>query len=120
MSNNKLSFKVDISDISKVDGSIELSIRIKFLYSSYDCSYNDKLWFDEDNIKNFIQNLSLGQDCSLTDIDSDFILTISANKIKITVHKKDSYTKDNLGIIFEMSLDDNLTVIKNEFEKLCL
>lgn len=120
MSSNKLSFKVDISDISKVDGSIELSMGIKFLYNSYDCSYNDKLWFDEDNIKNFIKNLSLGQDCSLTDIDSDFSFIISANKIKITVHKKDFYTKDNLDLIFEMSLDDDLTVIKNEFEKLYL
>jgi len=120
MLNNKLSLKIDITDISEIDGSIELTINIKFLYKSCDCIYNDKLWFDEDKIKKFLKNLSIDKDCSLTDIDSDFVFKITKNKLNINIHKKDFYTKDNLDLAFEMSLDENLSIIKNAFEELGL
>ena len=118
--NNKLYFTVDIADISKIDGSVELSINIKILYNSCDCTYRDKLWFNEDDIKDFIKALSIGKDSMLADIDSNFLFKISTNNLNIEIHKKDFYAKDTLNLFFEMPLHEDLFKIKNAFEELYL
>ena len=117
---NKLSLTIDIADTSEVDGSVELSINANFLYNTCNCNYNDRLWFDEDTIKKFIKDLSIEKDCSLTDIDSDFAFEIISDKLKIEIHKKDFYAKDNLNICFEMPFNRDFTRVKNAFEELYL
>ncbi len=118
--NNKLSFKVDITDVSEIDGSVELSINIKILYNSCDCIYSDKLWFNEDDVKDFIKTLSIRKDSVLADIDSNFLFKISTNNLNIEIHKKDLYAKDTLNLFFEMPLHEDLFKIKNAFEELYL
>ncbi len=118
--NNKLSFKVDITDVSEIDGSVELSININILYNSCDCSYNDRLWFNEDDVKNFTKDLSVGKDSTLADIDSNFIFKITTNKLNIEIHKKDFYIKDTLNMAFEMPIHEHLPKIKNAFDELYL
>ncbi len=114
---DKINFKFDVSDISEIDQSVELSLDITFLYGSSQINYKDKLWFDTQSIKLFISNLTMEKNCVFTNIDENFLMTIKNNKLNIEIDKK-GYFLSPLKISFNTNIDDEIYKIKQSFDSL--
>lgn len=116
---DKINFKFDVSDISEIDQSVELSLDITFLYGSSQINYKDRLWFDTQNLKLFISNLNMGKNCIFINIDEDFLMNIKNNKLNIEINKK-GYFLSPLKISFDTNIDDEIYKIKQSFDSLCI
>lgn len=116
---DKINFKFDVSDISEIDQSVELSLDITFLYGSSQINYKDKLWFDTQSIKLFISNLTMEKNCVFTNIDEDFFMKIKNNKLNIEINKK-GYFLSPLRISFDTNIDDEIYKIRQSFDSLCI
>lgn len=114
---DKINFKLDVSDISEIDQSVELSLDITFLYGSSQINYKDRLWFDTQNLKLFISNLNMGKNCIFINIDEDFLMNIKNNKLNIEINKK-GYFLSPLKISFDTNIDDEIYKIKQSFNSL--
>lgn len=114
---DKINFKFDVSDISEIDQSVELSLDITFLYGSSQINYKDRLWFDTQNLKLFISNLNMGKNCIFINIDEDFLMNIKNNKLNIEINKK-GYFLSPLKISFDTNIDDEIYKIKQSFNSL--